>query len=338
MVDRPATRVIVAEDEPASRALLVRQLRKAGYDVTACANGKEALEAIRQEVSCIVVADWMMPEMDGLELCRTVRGLSVMQALSFVYFVLLTAHADKDNIVAGLEAGADDYLTKPYHKQELLARLRAGERVYHLQAELMQRQVELHKANSELATLNRKLERLANTDALTELANRRRLFERLGEAWALAARSDQHLGCVMLDIDKFKSINDTYGHAAGDEVLKAVADAVRYCVRRYDVLGRFGGEEFCVICPETTAEGTAILAERIRQTVADLKCTVEDVVIPVTVSLGVAARSPVCDDQDTLIVAADAMLYRAKENGRNQVWVCDSDGQAHPLETTVGAP
>jgi len=337
MPDLPATRIVLAEDEAASRALLARQLQKAGYEVVACENGREALEAIRREVSCIVVADWMMPEMDGLELCRTVRSLGKMQALSFIYFILLTARSEQEQVVAGLEAGADDYLTKPYDKQELLARLRAGERIYALQAELMQRQIEVHKANGELATLNRKLEKLANTDVLTGLANRRSLFDRFVQSWSLAERSGQPLGCIMFDIDKFKSINDTHGHAAGDEVLKAVARTAGGCLRQYDILGRFGGEEFCVVCPETTVEGTAIVAERIRRTIADLACTVDGVVIPVAVSLGVAIRDPNHADQDALIVAADAMLYRAKENGRNQTWVCEPDGRAHCLEATVGA-
>lgn len=335
MSDRRATRIVVAEDDAASRILLTRQLRKVGYEVIACENGSQALEAIRQEVSCIVVADWLMPGMDGLELCRAVRSLSKTKALAFVYFILLTAHSEKDHIVAGFEAGADDYLTKPYHRQELLARLRAGERVYALQIELMQRQIQLHRVNGELAALNQKLEKLANTDALTNLANRRHLFERFGETWALAERGDHPLSCIMFDIDKFKSVNDTHGHAAGDQVLKHVAGVVRSCVRRYDLLGRIGGEEFCVICPETALEGGAVLAERIREAVGGSSCPWKDVQITVTVSLGVAGRAPSHDDTDALISAADRMLYRAKDNGRDQVWVCGPDGQARRLETAA---
>ncbi|MFQ5807114.1 MAG: diguanylate cyclase [Phycisphaerae bacterium] len=337
MPDRGLNRIVLAEDEATARALLVRQLRKAGYEVIACENGKEALKAIRKEVSCIVVADWMMPEMDGLELCRTVRALGEMQALSFVYFILLTAHAEKERIVAGLEAGADDYLTKPYHPQELLARLRVGERNCILQSELFQRQVDLQKANAELAVLNRKLEKLASTDMLTGLASRRQLFNRLAEIWSLAERNDRPLGCVMFDVDIFKSVNDTHGHAAGDEVLKSLAETARGCLRRHDIIGRFGGEEFCVLCPETTIEGAASLAERIRGAVAESRCVLGETTISVTVSLGVACRSPVHDDADSLISAADAMLYRAKESGRNQVWVCGPDGQPSRLAATVDA-
>ncbi len=332
---RSSHRIVVAEDEALSRALLVRQLRNAGYDVIACENGQQALEAIRREVSCIVVADWMMPEMDGLELCRTVRGLGEMQALSFVYFILLTAHTEKERIVAGLEGGADDYLTKPYHPQELLARLRVGERNCALQNELFQRQIELQKANAELAVLNRKLEKLASSDALTGLANRRYLFDRLTELWALAERKGGSLSCIMFDVDKFKLINDTRGHLAGDEVLRSLASVFRHCLRPYDIIGRFGGEEFCVLCPETTAAGAGSVAERIRLAVAESSCVIDGNTVSVTVSLGVAGRRPTHANPDALIVAADAMLYRAKENGRNQVWVRDADGREYQLEATA---
>jgi len=338
MADHHPTRIVLAEDDAASRALLVRQLRKAGCDVIACEDGKDALEAIRREVSCIVIADWVMPEMDGLELCRTVRGLGEMQALAFVYFILLTAHAEKERIVAGLEAGADDYLTKPYHPQELLARLRVGERNCALQRELFQRQVDLQKANAELAVLNKKLEKLASSDALTGLANRRYLFDRLGELWALAVRNDRPLSCIMFDIDKFKSVNDSHGHVAGDQVLRNLADVFRGCLRRYDIISRFGGEEFCVLCPETTVAGAAALADRTRLAIAELKCPVNGATISVTVSLGVAGSGSAQDNPDALIVAADTMLYRAKESGRNQVWVCEPDGRTHRLEATVDVP
>jgi diguanylate cyclase (GGDEF)-like protein len=278
-----------------------------------------------------------MPEMDGLELCRTVRALVEMQALAFVYFILLTAHSEKERIVAGLEAGADDYLTKPYNQQELLARLRAGERICALQQEVFHRQVELHKANAELASLNERLERLANTDMLTGLANRRYLLQRFAESWALAERNDRPLSCILLDIDRFKSVNDTYGHAAGDCVLQRLADTADQCRRKCDILGRFGGEEFCIICPETDLDGAVSLAERLRCAVAQASCEVDGAEISITVSLGVATRSPRHQKPDALINAADTMLYRAKQNGRNQVWVCDADGEARSLQPTADA-
>jgi two-component system cell cycle response regulator len=337
MSDDYLPRIVLAEDEPASRTLLARQLTKAGYEVIACEDGQAALDAIRNEISCIVVADWTMPKMDGLELCRTVRGLIEMQALSFVYFILLTAHSEKERIIAGLEAGADDYLTKPYHARELLARLRVGERICALQRELFQRQVELYKVNGQLGVLNRKLETLANTDALTKLANRRHLFECFSQAWAFSERKSGPLACIMFDIDHFKAINDTYGHAAGDEILENLAASARKCLRRYDTLGRVGGEEFCVVCPETTTDDAATVAERIRRAIAGPKCAVNGTTVTVTVSLGVAERTPNHATPDALISAADAMLYRAKENGRNQVWLCDAEGHGRRLEALAEA-
>lgn len=336
MSESHSAHIVIAEDEAASRALLTRQLQNAGYEVVACENGKQALDAIRQETSCIVVADWMMPEMDGVELCRAVRELCEMQVLSYVYFILLTAHSEKQQIVTGLEAGADDYLTKPYHKQELLARLRAGERIYSLQTELIQRQIELHKVNGEFAKLNRRLEELANTDTLTGLANRRNFFDRFEEAWAMAARNNHPLGCIMFDIDKFKVINDTHGHAAGDAVLKKLSLVARQCLRKYDVLGRIGGEEFCILCPETKLEYAAMVAERIRGAVAQTEFVYDQKNIPVTISLGVAGRTNAHANPHDLTKTADELLYRAKTGGRDQVWHINADGQPARFTEAVG--
>ncbi len=319
--------VVVAEDDPAARRLLVRQLQKAGYNVVACEDGREALEQIQRASPCVAIADWMMPEMDGLELCRSLRSLQQLGVMGFVYFILLTAHSEKEQIVAGLEAGADDYLTKPYHVRELLARLNAGQRIVALQEELLRRQIELHRVNAEMAKLNARLEELANTDVLTRLANRRHLLEQLESLWATADRHQRPLSVIMFDVDRFKRVNDTWGHAAGDEVLRVVARLARRALRRGDRIGRIGGEEFCVVCPETNVEGAAVLAERIRSAVEQTPVQVTEQTIHVTVSLGVAERSDRHECEDQLLADADAALYRAKENGRNQVWVVDREGQ-----------
>ena len=327
MPDAPRTRIVVAEDDAASRKLLVRQLCDAGYEVIACADGKEALEAIRKQSACIVVADWTMPELDGLELCRTVRALVETETLSFAYFILLTAHREKEEVVAGLEAGADDYLTKPYHKEELLARLRAGERIISLQSVLVQRQIELQKVNRQLTLLNARLEKLARTDELTGLLNRRHFFERLLETWALAARQRQPVAAIAFDLDHFKTINDTYGHAAGDRILRHTAEVARGCLRRYDVLARIGGEEFCIICPGTTLEEGGAVAERFRAALEASVCTLDGMAARVTASIGVAAVTPEPEgDPETLLRMADDLLYRAKKAGRNQVWIADPRG------------
>jgi diguanylate cyclase (GGDEF)-like protein len=305
--------IIVAEDDSAARALLTRHLERAGYTVQACEDGAVALAAIQRQRQAIVVADWNMPNLDGIALCRRVRELCASGELAFVYVILLTANSEKDKIVTGLDSGADDYLTKPYSAHELLARLRAGERIYALQHELRERQRALAAANEQLTIL-------ANTDVLTGVFNRRYFFERLGEAWSLSRRHERPLACIMSDIDKFKSINDTYGHAAGDAALKGVAAAMRGLLRREDLLARFGGEEFCVLCPETDGLGAALLAERIRATVSELKIEFEGRTIPVTISLGAAVRRDEHAGPESVLAEADELLYSAKHNGRNQVW------------------
>jgi len=330
--------VVLAEDEDAPRAVLTGQLKRAGYKVIACADGREALDAIRRVGSGILIADWSMPEMDGLELCRAIRQMQQMDVLGIVYFILLTARSDTSDVVRGLEAGADDYLTKPYHWEELLARLRAGGRILGLQDQLIRRQIEVHKVNAQMAVLNAKLEKAANTDALTGLANRRQVFERLNELWSLAERHDHSIACIMLDVDHFKRVNDTHGHATGDEVLKIVARIIAKQVRRYDVCGRFGGEEFIIICPETTLEEAGKLAERVRAAIEAQPLPVDDAFIAVRLSAGVATRRPEGATPDGMIAEADAMLYHAKQNGRNQVWVADAEGPGCRLAVGLASP
>ncbi len=341
--DRPT--IILAEDDEASRALLVRQLRSAGHEVIACGDGAEALAALRAAGSGIIVADWNMPNMDGLELCRAVCELREMTAIGTVYFILLTANTDKRAIVQGLEAGADDYLTKPYHCSELLARIKSGERVYALQQENWRRRVELERKNAELDVLTQRLERLANTDALTGLHNRRYVLDRLKQVWDLAARSRDPFGCIVLDVDHFKKVNDLHGHAAGDAVLVAVAEVAREAIRSYDLLGRIGGEEFLIVCPQTDDTGTAVVAERVRSAIQELTLEYdagstpgggpggERHIIPirVTVSLGVAGRRDDHASIEELLAEADAMLYRSKASGRNQTWMSTGPDRGVPV-------
>lgn len=319
-------KIVVAEDDQATRVLLQRQLERSGYDVIACENGKIALEAVQREAPCMILADWGMPEMDGIALLKAVRELSSLNVLPFVYFLMLTAASEKNQIIAGLEAGADDYLTKPYHPQELVARLRAGERIQDLQHALHARQLELQRINADMVRLNARLNRLANTDGLTGIFNRRYLFDRLVDLWAIHERHHRPLSCIMLDIDRFKSVNDLFGHAAGDEVLRGVADHARKAVRLSDLLTRYGGEEFCVLCPETDAQGASVVAERIRATIESGVFQSGGKRIAVTVSLGVAAARTTMATFDEMLAAADSMLYQAKHNGRNQTWVAAEDG------------
>ncbi len=313
--------IVFADDEPAVRVLLSRQLRRVGYHDIAGANGREAVEAITEQGADIVLADWMMPEMNGIELCRSVRELSGHGALGFIFFILLTAKTDKEDVVEGFEAGVDDYLTKPYHEDELMARLRAGARIIMLQRLVQERQVEVHRINAEMAVLNGRLHEQAKTDELTGLHNRRSMLERLEENWGLAGRHERPMSFLMLDIDHFKRFNDTHGHEAGDVVLKEVAACIKRQMRGPDVCGRLGGEEFGVLCPETDLEGAAHLAERIRVAVEAQQVCHNGQLLSTTLSVGVAQRCEAHATCDALIADADKALYHAKANGRNAVGV-----------------
>lgn len=294
--------------------------------MTACPDGRAALEAIERVRPQLVLADWMMPEMDGVELCRQTRARCAAGTLDFTYFVLLTGRSEKQQVVTGLEAGADDYLTKPYDARELLARVRAGLRLSALQRQLTQRNGELLRANDEVLELNKRLEALANTDGLTGLCNRRYFFERFEQAWNQSRREERALGCIMLDIDHFKRVNDTFGHAAGDVVLKAAARICRDAVRSYDLVGRIGGEEFCTLVFPTEAAGVPQLAERIRTALESASIPFDTRALNITASLGVALADTRHATPQQLIEHADALLYRAKQNGRNQVWVSVGPG------------
>lgn len=320
-VEAEPLRIVLADDEPAVRVLLSRQLRRAGYQVTSCSNGRQAIEAIIANGADIVLADWMMPEIDGIELCRAVRELSGDGALGFIYFILLTAKTGKEEVVEGFEAGVDDYLTKPYHENELMARLRAGVRIIELQRLVRERQVEVHRINAQMAILNGKLQKQATTDALTGLHNRRSILERLRESWELADRHGRPLSFLMLDIDHFKRFNDTHGHEAGDVVLKEVAACIERQMRGPDVCGRLGGEEFGVLCSETDLEGAAHLAERIRVAVESQEICHNGQLLHTTLSVGVAQRCEANATCDALIADADKALYHAKGDGRNAVGI-----------------
>jgi diguanylate cyclase (GGDEF)-like protein len=324
MTDNPlAHKIVVLEPDAPTRLRLEAELRNAGYEVIALAASEDALDAINQLGSCIVIADYHAPNISGLELCATIRELCELQALGLVYAVLLTSDPDYKLIVNGLESGADEVIAKPYHTEELFARLRVGTRVLRLQEEVTRRQMEIHKANAEMAILNRRLEKLAHTDSLTGLANRRSVLERLHDQWALAERLNHPLSVIMIDVDHFKQINDTCGHKSGDEVLCEIANTIRRTTRRYDICGRFGGEEFIIVCPETPVVHAALVAERLRAEVAQLRIQVSGREITPTVSAGVAPRLQRTSSAEDLIHAADEQLYSAKRNGRNRVWLCD---------------
>ena len=252
----------------------------------------------------LAILDWMMPGMDGTEICRRVRREG---REPYTYIILLTALSGEENLCAGMDAGADDYLTKPFRVNELRVRLRAGRRIVDLQDELI--------AARDALSIK------ASHDPLTGLWNHEEIICALQRELARARRGPEPVGAIMADIDHFKLVNDGFGHMAGDAVLRAVSAKMTERMRRYDAVGRYGGEEFLIVLPGCGAKDAAALAERLRQGICDSPLLTPEGLIPVTISLGVSASSGGEADAGALIRAADQALYRAKENGRNRVEV-----------------
>jgi diguanylate cyclase (GGDEF)-like protein len=298
--------ILIAEDKAVSRKLLENSLAKAGHDVVAAANGRQAFEIFRETFFPMVLTDWMMPEMDGIALCRAIRNHA---SPGYVYIVFLTAKDSRDDIIAGLEAGADDYLTKPFHPTELMARLTTGKRILELERSLKM-------ANEEIRILS-------ITDHLTGCFNRGYMISHLPEELNRASRYGHPLSLIMCDIDRFKNVNDSRGHLAGDSVLRLVVDFIHEALRKdIDWAVRYGGEEFLIVLPETDREGAWAVAERLRQEMATKPIAIGDQEIAITASFGLASFDPGMDKEpsaEALIREADQYLYQAKKEGRNKV-------------------
>ncbi len=345
MPDGEPLSILIVDDEPTSLVLLSSYLTRAGYRVLTAVNGAEALHILGDEGPQVVITDWTMPEMDGLDLCRAIRS---HEGITFTYVIIVTAHQTSDErLVEAFDAGADDYLSKPFKSKELLARLRAGERIVRLQGELANRNREVHRYNAEVEIVNRKLavankelNRMATTDELTGLINRREAMTRLANCWAAAKRHGDPLACITIDIDNFKKCNDAYGHAAGDEALRRTADVLKTNTRCEEAICRVGGEEFLVICPRSTEAMAVIGAERLRRAVEASTIRYGDVTLRVTISAGVAERTPSMSTPDDLLRVADKALYKAKDRGRNMVQPASdtglsSDGDGSGEETVL---
>lgn len=298
--------VLIAEDNPVSRRLLERSLKKAGHRVVAAENGREALDIFKDSFFPMILTDWMMPDMDGIALCKAIRALD---SPGYVFIVFLTSKDGKDDIIAGLEAGADDYLTKPFHNSELIARLKTGKRILNLEKSLK-------KANEEIRTLS-------ITDPLTGAFNRGYLMNRLPEELNRAKRYHHPLSLIICDVDRFKNVNDSWGHLAGDAVLKHLVKCFNAAVRQgIDWAARYGGEEFFILLSETDHKGALAVAERLRELLTTNMTEFEGQVLNVTASFGVATFDPSVEPElslDDLIKKADKCLYQAKKGGRNSV-------------------
>jgi len=299
--------ILLAEDEAVSRTVMVKHLTKAGFDVTAVENGRQALEAFEKNFYPFILTDWLMPEMDGLELCKAIRG---QRDRGYVYVILLTNKGSKDDIIGGLEAGADDYLTKPVYFFELTARIKNGMRVLELERNLK-------KAGDEIY-------HLTITDSLTGVYNRRYLNEHLPSAIDQAVAQSYPLSLVLCDIDHFKKVNDTYGHLIGDVVLRSFARIVKDTVDdQKDWVVRYGGEEFLLVLPETDIAGARVLAEMLREFVAQATIKASGHDISITASFGLSGLENPGDASNAapekLLNLADENLYQAKEEGRDRV-------------------
>lgn len=309
-----AMRVLVVDDDNSMRTLLKALLVNAGYEVYEANDGQQGFDKALDVQPHIMIVDWLMPGMDGVELTRALRQTKPGRG---IYILILTALEAEDKLVEAFDAGVDDFMNKPLKSRVLGARLRAGQRVVTLQQEIERDREEIRRFAAELAVSNRRLHEAALTDVLTGLPNRRYAVERFLQEWQAANRNSRPLSCMVVDVDNFKRINDTYGHDVGDRVLKLAAQAIKSGMRAGDVVCRTGGDEFLVISPETDLGSACACAERIRGAVAGLTLNAGQQSFSVSVSIGVATRCPETADIDALIKLADDGVYQAKQQGRN---------------------
>jgi diguanylate cyclase (GGDEF)-like protein len=303
-------KVLVAEDNPVFQFMLRTPLTKWGYEVVPARDGLEAWRILESaDAPRLAILDWMMPGMDGVELCRRVRAAG---REPYIYIVLLTARTESKDLVQGMEAGADDYLTKPFNSEELRVHLRAGRRILDLQEELM--------------VAREALRDQATHDGLTGLLNRTSIMEALRTELSRTAREHHPVAVLMVDLDRFKLVNDTYGHLAGDTVLRETAHRMKSSARPYDSIGRYGGEEFLILLPGCDTAAAQAQAERFREALASEPISIGAQSIRVTCSIGISGcTGPSVSDSDTLVHDADLALYQAKNRGRNRVNVFNPD-------------
>jgi len=297
-------KVLAAEDNPVFQSMIANLLNKWGYQPVVARDGNQAWKLLQEpDGPQLAILDWMMPGLNGLDICRAVRASGQER---YVYILLLTARSDSQDLVEGMDAGADDYVTKPFQAHELRVRLRAGRRIIELQQALLAAREALRDQ--------------ATHDGLTGLLNRSGIFETLRKELARASREGHPLSLLMVDLDRFKQINDTHGHLAGDAVLREAAQRMMAAVRAYDAAGRYGGEEFLVVLPGCDPESALARAQTLRESFAIAPFINGFDRLSVTCSIGASSRlTPTVDDADALLREADLALYRAKAGGRNRV-------------------
>lgn len=305
-------KILIADDEVLSRRLLEKTLERAGYEVVSAENGKQALEALsRPDAPRLALLDWIMPELDGLAVCRAVRRRTDQ---AYAYLVLLTSKGSKEDTVLGLEAGADDYLIKPFNTEELRARLRVGERILLLEDRLVE------------ARENMRFR--ATHDPLTSLLNRGAVLDLLARELHRSHRENKSTAILLGDVDHFKDVNDTYGHGIGDQVLIEIATRLVACVRSYDFVGRYGGEEFLVVLNSCDPAYGPSRAEEIRKSVSGRPILTAKGPLRLTASFGVLQSSEWGQRSlEELLHAVDTALYEAKAAGRDCLRVAKPPAQ-----------
>ena len=304
--------ILIVDDDPLILNLLAKWLTAAGHQVCRAADGREAMRLIRESPPQVLITDWNMPEMDGLALCKTVRRINLP---NYIYILFLTTRSEQNDTIDAFSAGADDFLVKPVTRAELFARLRSASRLLEREA---------------------KLNRLASIDPLTNVLNRRAFFQHCDREMSRAARYDHPVSCVLMDIDLFKRVNDIHGHVAGDAALVAVARLIANRTRASDYVCRYGGEEFCILLPETNESDAARWAEHVRAEIADTPLPIEGATVHVTASFGIAERLDDSTRPEDMLEWADQALHVAKEAGRDRVMrfgELERLGDLHMLES-----
>lgn len=310
-------KVLIAEDDVISCRALAKNVQEWGYDVVVTKNGKEAWNVLNKENQLpksahekfvrMAVIDWEMPKMDGVELCQKIRNNSMTKRKNYIYIVLLTGRDKQEDIIRGLSAGADDYMTKPFDFLELKVRLKNGERIIQFE-------------DTQL--------KLASTDSLTTLWNRSKILEFLSEELERGQRKGIPIGVIWADIDNFKEVNDTYSHVVGDRVLSEVSSRLKKSMRNYDKIGRYGGDEFLAVFPNCRKDHIRHIAERLRQVIGEKEIITEAGALAITISVGaISSESTKAVSTEEIIEASDKALLTAKKQGRNRVVIANLEDQ-----------
>lgn len=317
----PPMRVLVVDDDASMRGLVRKVLETVGHQVLEAHDGKTGMEMALEFQPQLMIVDWVMPEVTGLELTRALRQTKIGRS---IYILIMTSLEDDDRLIEAFENGVDDFMNKPINPRVLAARLRAGQRVIRLQQELDRDREEIRRFAAELAVSNRRLQEVALTDSLTGFPNRRYAIERVQQEWLVSSRTRRPLATMVIDVDQFKTYNDTHGHDVGDAVLRQVAASVKGALRAQDIVARTGGDEFLVICPDTGLDAALACAERVRFAVESTPLAMSGQTLNMSVSIGVATRDTVMTEPDALIKRADQALYLAKNKGRNRIMTVQS--------------